>query len=109
MKLTRDCKALLDTLITLEPNNGIRFYTADYVLNSMPNAPSPEKFLALLDTLAETKAITWGDSQHTVFSLTEAGWEYKQIDRLETVERWKERAFGFATGVVIALLPQIIS
>lgn len=86
MKLTKDCKAVLDAVKKLEPNSGIRFYTNDYVINHAPLNMLPKSFLGALDTLAELHAIQWGDKQHTAFSLTEIGKEYKQIDRLTSIE-----------------------
>lgn len=108
MKLTKDCKAVLDTVISIEPDNGLRFYTNDYVINQPSLAIPPEKFMSVLDTLVELHAIQWGDKEHTAFSMTEIGQEYKQIDRLEKRDRWKARIAGFLTGVGGTVLAEII-
>lgn len=109
MKLSKDCKKILDAVILLKPNNGIRFYTNDYVLNVSDLGMTPERFLGTLDMLESAKAIIWGDKQHTAFALTERGRSYKEIDRLEAVDRWKERLYGFLFGVLTAVVVDIIS
>ena len=111
MKLTKDCKAVLNAVKPMEPNNGIRFYTNNYVINHPSLNLSPEDFLGVLDTLAELHAIQWGDKQHTGFCLTEVGREYKQIGRMEAVERWRERLYGFvaglSSGIILAFILKI--
>lgn len=104
MKLTKNCKSVLDTVKSLEPNNGIYFYTTEYVTGHLGLTLSPQELRGVLNTLAELHAIEWGDEQHTAFSLTEIGREYKQIGRMEAAERWKERAYGFAAGIVSGLV-----
>lgn len=108
MKLTKNCKAVLDAVIELEPNNNARFYTVDYVLSAKPELNmSRATFLGVLETLSEANAIKWGDRQHTGFALNEKGKEYKQIDRLEAKERWKERMIGFIVGILLWLVDVI--
>lgn len=109
MKLTKNCKMILDTVIAIEPNSGIRFYTNDYVFRSLPDSSlTEETFVGLLDELEELKAIKWADAQHTGFSMTGIGLEYKEIDRLEKAERWKERIFGFVSGILVTVLATLI-
>ena len=108
MKLSSDCKKVLDAVIRLEPNNGIRFYTNDYVLNNSNLDLTPNQFLGILDTLETANAINWGDKQHTAFSLTERGRSYKEINRLETKDRWIERIWGFFAGVLTSVAAAFI-
>lgn len=109
MKLTKNCKEVLDSVKSLAPNNGIRFYTIDYVLKQKPELNLPRAdLIGILETLSEAHAITWGDQQHTGFALTELGKEYKQLNRLERIDRWKERAFGFLSGVAVTVIGALI-
>ena len=103
MKLSPDCKKVIEAVKSLEPNNGIRFYTNDYVLRSTNLGLSAQDFLGILDTLENAKAIIWGDKQHSGFALTEQGRSYKEIDRLEAIDRWKERIYGFVFGVLTSV------
>ena len=109
MKLSPDCKKVLDTVKDLKPNNGIRFYTNEYVFQSSDLGLTPQEFTGVLDMLEEAHAIKWGDQQHTAFALTEQGRSYKEIDRLERRERWKERAYGFITGAILASIPWLLT
>jgi len=104
MKLTKNCKTILDTVKNLKPNNGIQFYTVEYVAMNTDLDISAEEFLGILNMLAELHAIQWGDEQHSAFSLTEIGREYKQIGRIETAEKWRERAYGFFAAILVNLL-----
>lgn len=108
MKLSSDCKNVLDVLHVLKPNNGVRFYTLEYVFHNVGNSLSPDALLAVLDTLASAEAIVWGDKQHTAFALTELGRSYKEIDHLERKERWKERFYGFVFGVLTTVIAAVI-
>lgn len=108
MKLSPDCKKVLDAVNELKPNNGIRFYTNDYVLQSSDLGLTPQQFLGVLDSLEKANAIIWGDQQHTVFAITEQGRSYKVIDRLEAIDRWKERAYGFICGVLASVVTAFI-
>ena len=109
MKLSWDCKKVLDAVKDLKPNNGIRFYTNEYVFQSSNLGLTPQEFTGVLDMLEEAHAIKWGDQQHTAFALTEQGRSYKEIDRLERRERWKERAYGFITGAILASIPWLLT
>lgn len=42
------------------------------------------------------------------FRLNHEGLHYKEFQRLTQVERWKERAYGFFSGVLISVLAGII-
>lgn len=108
MKLSRDCKKVLDTVKNLKPNNGIRFYTNEYVFQSSDLGLTPQEFTGVLDILEEAHAIKWGDQQHTAFALTEQGRSYKEIDRLEALDRWKERIYGFICGVLASVVTAFI-
>lgn len=39
-----------------------------------------------------------------MFYLTHAGVHYKEIKRLEALERWKERFYGFLFGIALTLV-----
>jgi hypothetical protein len=103
MKLTKNHKILLDIAIKNPPNLQSRFYTLDYICRFAQDWDSFIVF-SIVNNLVEINAAGWGDKQHTAFYLNETGREYRQIDHLEKAERWKERAYGFVSGVLISVL-----
>lgn len=42
------------------------------------------------------------------FHLTHPGLHYKEIKSLENRERWKERLFGFASGILVSVVGSLI-
>ncbi len=108
--LTKNCKVVLNTIISSEPNLGGRFYTTDFIESKVPIKDFDHAvFRGVLTTLVEERAIRWADNQQTVIALTESGREYKQLNRLESKARWKERIIGFVSGAVVASIPWILT
>lgn len=52
--------------------------------------------------------ITTSSGLHIGVRLSHKGASRKEIRRLETRERWKERIWGFVSGVLITILAQFI-
>lgn len=104
MKLSKNCKLLLDTIILLKPDVAALYYTTYYVAQHADLGISYNEYKGLLNTLAETHAIEWGDKQHTTFMLNEKGRAYKELDRLEAKDRWVERIVGFVVGFLTSSL-----
>lgn len=109
MKLSKNCKLILDTIISLKPDVAALYYTAHYVAEHVELDISYDEYKGMLNTLAEVHAIEWGDKQHTVFMLNEKGRAYKELDRLEAKERWVERVTGFVLGIISTLLVALIT
>lgn len=59
--------------------------------------------------MVEERAIRWVDNLYSIFAITETGREYKQLNRLESKARWKERIIGFVSGALIASIPWILT
>ena len=58
--LTKNCKIVLDTIISLEPNLGGRFYQADFIESKVPIKKLDHgAFREILNTLVEERAIRW--------------------------------------------------
>lgn len=55
-------------------------------------------------TMGQQRLIYWGDQQHTGFRLMESARSYRNIQRLENRERWKERVLGFVSGVLLSVI-----
>lgn len=50
----------------------------------------------------------YGGKEDNAFRLTHEGIHYKEIKRLKSCERWKERFWGFTVGVLVTLVSQFI-
>lgn len=104
MKLTKDCKIVLDTIIENKPDLQDRFYTRDFILNQPAvRHMDVNVYLATLDRLVELRTIEYADNLHTVLRVKGNGMFYKEIQALETKEKWKERIWGFVCGVLTGI------
>ena len=111
MRLTKNCRRVLKAAKKLKPNNGVCFYTNDYVYknSALSKYMEPDAFLSVLDALEAENRIHWGDEQHSGFCLTEFGRAYKELDRMDITARWVERIIGFIMGVIIAYITHLFS
>lgn len=104
MILTDNMKRLIDTLNTYEPDLSNGFYSVKVLQSKLG-------FTAqfVLESLANDGLIRWGDKQHTGFWLLERARNYKNIEKLERIERWKERLLGFLFGAVTGVLTCVLT
>lgn len=80
----------------------------DTLLSQLPYKPD-EVYLACLalpPLYASVNPIMGG--RIAVFALTYQGRNYRELQRLERVQRWKERAIGFVSGAIIASIPWLL-
>lgn len=80
----------------------------DTLLSQLPYKPD-EVYLACLalpPLYASVKPIMGG--RIAVFALTYQGRNYRELQRLERVQRWKERAIGFVLGVITGVVAELI-
>ncbi|MCI8623798.1 MAG: hypothetical protein HFG26_09060 [Provencibacterium sp.] len=110
MKLTRDCKYLLNEIARIPPDKDNIHHSVTFVALYLSEQDRFDKasYVGALDTLASLKAIEWSNPEHSFFKLTEAGRNYKEIDRLERNERWKERLIGFIVGALAVIIEEAI-
>lgn len=109
MKLNKNCKIFISEINKLSPDNNGIYYTVRYVAETADLPFAYDVYLGVLHTLEDTKVIRWGDKQHTAFALNESGKSYREFDRLEAKERWKERIIGFAVAMLLWGLQFLIS
>ena len=109
MKLTKNCKLLLDEINKIQPDNNGIYYIVRSVAEHADLPYTYDVYRGVLNTLADCNAIQWADKQKTAFLLNVVGREYKQLDRLEKKERWKERLVGFVFAMLIWGLQLLIS
>lgn len=103
--MTKIQKSFLDAIVGSEPNLQGRFYTVDFIASKNP-APgiSYARFRGVLDSLVDMKVIAWADKAHSAFTVSETGFGYRELERLEKRQRRKERFIGFVTGIVSGII-----
>ena len=97
MKLPKDMWIVIDTLLTYDEDLLNRWYS---VLLLESKITKPIRVVDVLQQLSELNLVQWGDKQRTAFRLLTFGRSYKEVQRLESRERWKERLIGFVFGIV---------
>lgn len=107
--LSKTQKEILDVILDNHPTINGRYYEV-YVVVEIPYMPNITyaEYLACLDTLFEQKYLKWGDKQHTVFSLTDLAYSKDDLERQRRIERWKDRLWGFSSGVLVTLVAEAI-
>lgn len=103
MKLTRNCKVVLDAAIAHEPDLINNFYSVPKVANCTQKL-SESIVQEVCESLAEEHYIRWGDDQHTAFRLTEIGRSYRELYLGEWLERTFDRIWGFVTGILAGVI-----
>ena len=106
MILSRNTRIVLNTLLTYEEDMVNRFYSVSLLESKIRK---PIRVVDVLNDLNEMGLLRWGDKQHTAFRISERARSYKEIQRLEKWERWKERLIGFVSGVVLAVIAWLLS
>ena len=80
------------------------FYTVTYAGVLAPDDMPWRSFIAAMDTLSELKCIRYVDEQRETFLITALGLDYRELERLDTIERWKERGWGFLAGFLLTAI-----
>lgn len=62
---------------------------------------------SITEMLADAGAIK--PIMNHVFRLTQIGLHYRELQKLERREKWKERAYGFVSGVVTTVIAELIA
>ena len=106
MILSRNTRIVLNTLLTYEEDMVNRFYSVSMLESKIRK---PIRVVDVLNDLNEMGLLQWGDKQHTAFRISERARSYKEIQRLEKWERWKERLIGFVSGVVLTVIAWLLS
>lgn len=65
--------------------------------------PEIDSIMEMLENNGAIKA-----TRNHVFRLTQIGIHYQELQRLERREKWKERIFGFISGVAVAVIGDLI-
>ena len=103
MILDKESKDMLDLLLTSKPDSPRNSFSYDYIceISSIKNL--------VKNGFAEyAYRVSSSGQKDAGIALTQVGLKYKEINRLERRERWKERIAGFCFGVASSVIAAII-
>lgn len=109
MKLTRDCKYVLNQFIDHPPKSPGAIY--DYIVWSQfidETRLSVAQYRGVLETLASVGCIKWLEGSSTEFYLLDTGRNYKELQRADAKEAWLNRFIGFISGVLAAVAADLL-
>ena len=106
MILSKDTRKVIDILLTYDEDLPNRFYSVRFLETKIK---APVRVVDVLEDMDNLGLLRWGDKHHTAFRISERARSYKEIQRLEKWERWKERLIGFVSGVVLTVIAWLLS
>ena len=120
MVLDAQSKEILDIMICSEPDGAHRSFSYPY-LQSLSRW-SEEEVSSIVNSLVEKRLADYAYTERERFRyghvdhfqentgvrLTQDGRKYKELIHLERLEQWKERLFGFVSGVLVTVLSGVI-
>lgn len=104
MRLTKIQRDILDCVSSMPS------YSWDGLLSLLPKYSPQDIYsacVALVPEYASTVSPTI-NGKIAMIVLTHQGKHYRELDRLETKERWKERAWGFICGLALWGVQELI-
>ena len=103
--LDKQSKLVLDSIIANESQ-----YERYFLQKDKPLDISDDEMERILCGLAAGGYVTLDDINGCIYGahLTQKGFCYKEYQRLERADRWKERAYGFVSGAIIASIPWLL-
>lgn len=109
MKLSKDCKYVLDILKSNPPQHNSALYDAfvwtQFVDGERLNYSS---YMGVLETLSANNLIVWADGEHKIFILSDAGKNYKKLMRQEKANAWLNRILGFVSGIAASVIVELL-
>ena len=113
MIVDKETRRMLDTLNASTPDRPCRVFTFERIAELM-SAELPDILPAINGLIKQDFAETanYKTPRGPVpmgITLTQRGIKYRELLRLEAAERWKERLFGFISGVALTLLAALIA
>lgn len=105
-------RSVLDALLSLSPEyqpfDNFSFYNHPVCMEM--NYDAIAEICRSLDDKKYIRDLKIDDTE-TIHSLviTQMGRNYKEYQRLEKRERWRERAWGFVSGAIIASIPWLLT
>ena len=109
MYLSRDCRLFLDKMIKNEPDLINGYYSIENFLGKVTGYNGGYNgAVGILDSLAEDKLISYGDDKRSAFLLLERGRAYKELRRMERIDKLIAYVAGFASGIAATVITGIL-
>lgn len=110
MRLTKNCRYVLDVLIANPPQTQSSVYNAFTWMSVIEKEKieSYAVYMGVLSTLAEGRYIEWIGGSAPEFMLTEKGKNYKELKYMELRSAVIHEAIGFVLGVAAAIVVKFL-
>lgn len=109
MYLDKESKKMLDRMIAGGPDGPQRVYPCEYIERAFGYAEDEaRRILKGLADKALVELAYYSSGAIAGASLTQDGKTYKEIRRMEAWDKWRERLYGFITGVAASVLVSFI-
>lgn len=105
--LDKKSKIFLDFLEN-RPNKNFIYYVEPEYPEELGDNDDLFALIRHLEKNGYVEIITTSSGMDIGVRLSHKGASRKEMHRLETRERWKERAWGFVSGVLVTILAQFI-
>ena len=112
MLLDKETKRVLDTIMAAQPDNPRNSYSYPYLCEVL--ALDEDDMFPVVKNLvekglAEYAYVVSGQKRRDVgIALKQDGLKYKELNRLERRERWKERFIGAGVTILVWILQELI-
>ena len=112
MLIDKESRKALDKILAAEPDSPRKSYTYPYLCEIL--GLDEDDMFPVVKNLVEkglaeyAYAVSKSGRRDVGIALKQDGLKYKELRRLERGLRWKERAYGFLSGVALTVLTAFI-
>lgn len=112
MLIDKESREMLDLLLVSEPDCPRRSFSYDRICEL--SGLDEERMFPIVKGLVEKGLAepayrsSSAGRRDVGIALTQSGIKYRELRSLERRERWKERAYGFFSGVLLTILSGVI-
>lgn len=105
MKLSKDTKRVISVLNSTDPDLPNGFYDVNKISahHSIKDIPG-DAVRGILETMERQGFVVFDPKHRIAVRKLELCRSYKEIDRLESADKWKERVCGFVFGIVSTVI-----
>ena len=109
MLIDKDTRKLLKLLNNSEPDFSRGIFSFEHILEiSKMDEAKLSPIVKELEKQGLAEYAAYSSGMKIGIALTQRGKKYKELQRLESRERWKERIIGFVSGVLATVLSGLI-
>ena len=105
MKIDKESRKMLDNLIGGTPDYPRKVFSYPHICEAFQiDEEDMFRIIKSLERRALVEYASWGGGDDMGILLTQEGKSYKELARLDAIERWGERLWGFIFGASLAVL-----